>query len=391
MTTRPTDTRRGDAGFSLLEIMVSMTIMLLIMGGTFAAMTSAMRAEKATRNIVTLNSNLRSAMDLMVRDMLQVGQGLPVGRVIGIPNGAGSTRIVRPGPDADGGCAGTDLFPDAPTISAVTVGPDLGPRLNGACTDVITTLAHDGAFDNVNVSSIAANGRSLTVYPWGADADDNTDDDLDIADAPDVAGDNVRVGDLLEVSKGSTSVLVAVTAVAGRRITFEPGDPLGINQFDVPTGVQGTMNRLKAQDPIDEDDEVVDAGVVQEGQSRVSRVRMITYWIDTTTDPASPRLVRQVNAGPINAVAFDIHAFRLTYDIANGLPNPPANVRMTNADMTLASAACAPQVCSPNQIRKANVTLAIRSGESAAEAGYYQNALYTQVALRSLAFVDKYR
>ena len=36
-------------------------------------------------------------MDLIVRDMLQVGQGLPAGRVIMIPNGVGALAIRLPG------------------------------------------------------------------------------------------------------------------------------------------------------------------------------------------------------------------------------------------------------------------------------------------------------
>ena len=54
---------------------------------------------------------------------------------------------------------------------------------------------------------------------------------------------------------------------------------------------------------------------------------MITYFVDTTTDPASPRLMRQINGQPANAVAFEIEAFRLTYDLADGVTNP-VGVRM---------------------------------------------------------------
>ena len=36
------------------------------------------------------------------------------------------------------------------------------------------------------------------------------------------------------------------------------------------------------------------------------------------------------------------------------------------------------------------MTLAIRSEQRNANAGFYHNTLFTQVALRSLAFVDRY-
>jgi len=381
-------TSRPDAGFSLPEVIVAMGIMLVVLGGTFTAMTNAMRAEQTARSITTLNGHLRSSMDLIVRDFLQVGQGLPVGRVIGVPNGPGAAAIRRPGPAASGACAGAGNFPAGPTLSAVPVGPDLGPPINGLCTDVITTLAHDGAFENVNVTSMTANGQSITIYPYGVDGLNGTPDDVNISDVPDAQGDNIRVGDLLEITKGATSTLVSVTAVAGQTVTFAPGDFMRLNQFDIALAMLGTTNQLRAEAPVDPAAPVVTAGVIQRGPSTASRVRMITYFIDTATDPTSPRLLRQINAGAPNAVAFELEAFRLTYDIADGVVNP-ATVRMVAADLA-AGGACGASACSPNQIRKANVTLAIRSARRTTEAGFYHNTLFTQVALRSLSFVDRY-
>jgi type II secretory pathway pseudopilin PulG len=380
-------TSRPDAGFSLMEILISMGIMMIVLAGTFAAMSNAMRAEQAVSGITTMNNNLRTSMDLFVRDTLQVGQGLPVGRVVGIPNGAGAQQIIRPGPAASGACPGVTPFAVGPTLSAVTVGPGFGPPINGQCTDVITTLAHDGTFDNVVVTSIAANARSLTVSPYGPDGLNGTPDDLILNDAPDANGDNLRVGDILELTKGNASVLVAVSAIAGRTLTFNPGDALGFNQFDATLNMLGTTNQLRAAAPADVTPEVVNAGLIQDGPSRVSRVRMITYFVNITADPTSPRLMRQVGSDPPVAVSFELEAFRVSYDMADGVVNP-ANVRMTAADMA-AGGPCG-GACSPNQIRKANVVLAIRSARRTRENGFYHNTLFTQVAIRNLAFVDRY-
>jgi prepilin-type N-terminal cleavage/methylation domain-containing protein len=385
----PRTPARGDAGFSLPELMISMGIMLVVLAGTFRAMTIAMKAEQTASNITTLNGNLRASMDLLVRDLLQVGQGMPVGRVIGIPNGPGATAITRPGPAAEGACAGVTPFPITPTLSAVTVGPNLGPAINGQCTDVITTIAHDGIFDNINVTSIALNGRSLTILPYGPDGAPGGGDDIDMTDAPDALGDNIRPGDFMEVTKGSASVLVVVSAVAGDTITFDPGDTLGINQFDTGLAMLGTMNQLRAQAPVDGAAPVVNAGVIQPSQgTAVSRLRMISYWVNTTLDPTSPRLMRQINAAAPNAVAFELEAFRIGYDLADGVTNP-TDVRMVAADLA-PGGACGASACSPNQIRKANVVLAIRSAKRTAESGYNHNTLFTQVAMRNLSFVDRY-
>jgi hypothetical protein len=89
-------------------------------------------------------------------------------------------------------------------------------------------------------------------------------------------------------------------------------------------------------------------------------------------------------------VAFEIEAFRISYDLADGTANL-VGVRMDPADLVPGPGGrCAPDACSPNQIRKAAVTLAIRSEKRNAQSGFYHNTLFTQVALRSLSFVDRY-
>jgi type II secretory pathway pseudopilin PulG len=378
----------GEAGFSLVEVLTAMGIMLVVLAGTFSAMTNAMRIDQSARNITTMNGNLRAAMDLVVRDMTQVGQGLPIGRAVGIPNGAGATAIGRPGPAASPGppvCAGVTPFPITATLQAVTVGPNLGPAINGVCTDVVTTLAVDSTFEGANVSSISA-ARVLTIYRNGPDGILGNADDGIPSDNPDVLGDNPRVGDLLMLTKGDLSALVVVSAVAGQTITVNAGasDPLGINQT---AAASGTLNwyRTNATSLSPGADPTAGAGV---GVSRVSRLRMITYFVNTTADPTSPRLMRQIGSGAPMAVAFELEAFAMNYDIADGVGNP-AYVEMNAADIG-GTGRCSPNPCSASQIRKANVTLSIRSQQKLAQAGYFRNSLTSQVALRSLAFVDRY-
>lgn len=388
-------TRRigDDAGYTLVEMMIAMGVMLLVMGGTFTAMTEAMKAEHTAKQVTGMNGNLRAAMDLMVRDLLQVGQGLPVGRRIGIPNGGGSTPINRPGPAAQGGCAGATTFPAAVSLPAVSVGAGLGPPIDGQCTDVITTLALDGAAEGLNVSSIAADGRSLTIHG-----------DHDITDDPDEDGDNLRAGDLLMLRKGSSSVLMQVTSIVGQQVNFADGvaDPLGLNQ--ATAGVEGTILVHIADgtpdDPVEQPHPGPDGiagnaddppGVILHGPTDASRVRMVTYFVNTTIDPTRPRLMRAIGGAPANAVGFDIQMLRLTYDIVDLVNNTFTGIRMNDADLG-GGGGCAPDPCSVNQIRKANVALTMRSNMRETAGGdFFRNTLFSQVSLRSLAFVDEYR
>ncbi len=83
-----------------------------------------------------------------------------------------------------------------------------------------------------------------------------------------------------------------------------------------------------------------------------------------------------------------MEAFRLTYDLADGVVNP-VGARMNAADLA-GGGACGASPCSPNQIRKANVVMAIRSTRKTPQAGYQHNTLFTQIAMRNLSFVDRY-
>ncbi len=377
--------RSSERGFTMLELLITMAVMVIVLAGTMQIMSSALRGEAAAMETLDMNSHLRAAMDLMQRDMLQVGQGLPVGRRIGIPNGDAAEAIARPGSPRSGECAGVSDFPLEASLPAVTVGPDLGPPINGQCTDVITILAADNLFGPVPVAAISANGRTATIH-----------DSVDISDDPDVDADNLRAGDLLMIVKGGTSVLMQITEVEGQVVTFGSGDadPLGLNQVDASLTMDGTINRLRAQAPIDPSTPVVLNGVQQPGPSLATRIRMVTYFVDITTDPRVPRLVRAVGGAQPTAVGMGVQDLRFTYDLTN-LDDNPTDVPMNAADLAGTSEKCA-NPCSENQIRKVNILLAMTGNDGRlntrqGDGRQAQNALYTQVSLRSMAFVDRYR
>ena len=376
----------GERGFTLVELLVSITITTLILGATMAALTDATKANDTAIQTTSLNNTLRTAMDLMVRDFMQVGQGLPAGRVVGIPNGGGSDSIALPGPPGSeytlDGATFCPPDPDDPNpdytceqISAVIPGPGLGHQLaeTGTPTDIVWILSADSAFERVRLDRFAPTGRFIEVNP-GVNITNGGPDDL-------------HPGDLIMLTKGSASVLLQVTEVNGQQVKFANGDSLRMNQS---ASYNGTMHSMSDYAPPDDD---ANRNIYTEA----TRIRMTTYYIDAVTNPRRPRLVRRMNNGdPFvfdntlgTIVAFDVENLQITYDIADGVTNP-ANVRMTEADMN-GSGACAPRACSPNQIRKVNLLLSGRSERpSRVSRQFFHNTLTTQVSLRSLAFVDRY-
>jgi type II secretory pathway pseudopilin PulG len=370
------DPGAADAGFCLVELMVAMALVLVIIGGALTGLTNAYRSNESAKIVTGLNSNLRIGADLIVRDFIQVGQGLPTGRTVQVPTFTGALPIQRPHPQ---GSTCTAWPAGTQSIPAVTPGPGCGPTIEGAATDMVTTLAVDSVLDGIPVQSFNVAGHTATV---STPAQAATGKDISAGNA-----DDIRVGDLLMFTKGSLSAMAYVTSVnGGQTVSFAAGDPMNLNQFHSAPDDAGTVDDLAGTAP------------TTAQSARVSRIRMISYYLDNTIDPTTPRLMRHMGWGDPTAavnqrgrtVAFSIETLQFTYDMLDGVTNP-SNVRMVAADFTTAGQ-CAPSPCSPNQIRKVNVLIAGRSTEAfSVTRRLFRNALSTQVSLRSLALVDRYR
>jgi prepilin-type N-terminal cleavage/methylation domain-containing protein len=357
-------------GFSLAELLIAMSVLLIILASTGWAMTHAIRANRLATLVTGMNANLRTGMDIMVRDLLQTGQDLPVGRVILIPSGVDASPIRLPGPPGTSSL----VAPGTTELTAVIPGPGRGPTVNGVPTDMITVLAADSSFSNMDLTAITNTSMTVALPAAGISG----------ADISNGGSDDIAPGQLIMLTKGSLSTLVQVTAVDGvQTVTFGAADSLLLNQT---LAAAGTLTALNAAAPAN-----------SATQTQASRIRMISYYLDVTR-ANRPRLVRRMNNGHPTVydndklgtvVAFDIENLQITYDIADGVNNP-ANVRMAAADM-LATGPCAPTPCSANQIRKVNILLVGRSNSRFEPLQQFlHTSLASQVSLRSLSFVDKY-
>jgi hypothetical protein len=335
---------RNDAGFSLAEALVSLALSLVVVSGAVGTLNSSIRVADTSRGVSETNQTLQVAMSLVVRDLIQTGQGIPTGGVP-LPSGAGALAVVRPGPP---GPALT--FGAGGTLAALTPGANLGPVVLGVSTDMITVIYADRtlALNQYPLAAIAANGTTATV-------DNRTN----------LGGpDGIRQGDLILFNNPLGNALRMVTQPPnGQIITMNAADPLSLNQT---AAAQGTILNLQTA-----------PGVYP--LTTATRVTMVTYYVDTTTNPAFPQLMRQVNGGPRLAIARGIENMQLTYDLVDGTTNP------TNVDTP-------PVANSANQIRKVNVFLSARSPDQLPTMHeYFRNSMATQVGLRSLSFVDRYQ
>jgi type II secretory pathway pseudopilin PulG len=338
---------KDQRGFTMPELLVASFLTLTVGATAFTALRDANRTTEGVMAMSDVNQNLRVAMNVLIRDLLSTGEGIPIG---GISFPTGGTEVVRPGPPA------TDWHfdPNWSTLPAVSPGNNIGSVVNGVQTDVVTLLYADHRLDfsAINVTNIANNGSSLTVP--------NTV-------MINVPGTAIVEGDLIMLTNGNGNTIQEVTSVSGQTITFASTAESNLNQPGAPEG-----SVMDLQNDPDEDS--------LWPPTTITRVNMVSYYIyvPTSGQITSPHLIRRVNYGDERVVAIGITNVQLTWDLVDGLTNP-AHIADPASPYT------------EHQIRKANLFMAARSLQSISQTQQFvHSSLSTNVSLRSLAFVSRY-
>ena len=336
--------RNHDAGFTLSEALIATVLTMMVVSAGLGTFTTATALGDTARLISNTNHSMQAAMSLMVRDLMQAGQGIPRGGTP-LPTGGAATAIVRPGPP---GSAWT--FDNTWVVMpALAPGPNLGPLVLGVTTDALTVFYTDPnlRLNEFPLAAIAADGSTMTV---------NAGTSL-------TGVDGLRIGDIVLFTNANGSAMQMVSDVSGQVVSFDVGDALALNQRTAPNGTILNLQSTPGAYPV----------------TTAQKVVMVSYYIDAVTDPTVPRLVRQVNAGNRLAIALGAENLQFTFDLVDGTTNP------SNVDTI-------PVANSPNQIRKANLFLGARSLELSLPTNQFvRNSMAMSVGLRSLSFVDRYR
>lgn len=380
--------KNGFLGFTLIEMMIAMSVTLVILYAAILAFRDAQQTNQVISQSADMTENLRSGLNMIVQDVQQAGTGIPTG---GIPipfttnNGnppCGSTAAINR-PSLGGGATFNQCNS---VINAVEPGNQLGPPITApdaatgtvqnpnSITDEITVLYADNTSGldakPINQPALAPNpgcpngqlqlnGNQLTV------TFDPTCVNLSNA------GITIQPGDLIMLNNSLGTALVYVTSVAGQVLTFATGDPFNLNGRSDPAGTAKQLmnagcNGAPACFP----------------PTTATRVWMISYYLDNVASPPYIRLVRQVNFRPAVPVGETLENLQFTYNFVDGATNPSNQPTVPVAN-------------SASQIRTVNAYLGARTAyqvhHGANSTLYSRNNLMTQISLRSMAYYNKYQ
>jgi hypothetical protein len=360
-------TLHSDRGFALSEFLIASVITLAVIGIAIRTFDDALKINDATLKLTDAGQNMRSGVNLMVRDLLQAGRDIPTGG-IPLPSGSGATVVQRPSPP---GWSYAFDNTTLTTLGAVTTGNNLGEPIGGRQTDMITILYGDpflatldppppvpGGASGVQPSTVTTTGPKLSAA--GDSMTMGNQSAWFLGDLANGIGP-IKAGDILLFTNSTGSAMQTVTSVTAGTVSFAASDVFNMNQRSAANGnitdILGTPMSVK-------------------------RIIMTTYFVAETT-PGEPRLMRVSNMATPQALAGVVEDLQFTYDLVDGTTNP-ANV----ADVPFIVGS---DTFTSSQIRKVNLRVGVRSEEKSRSTGDYMRHYVTTVAsLRNLAYVAVY-
>jgi prepilin-type N-terminal cleavage/methylation domain-containing protein len=390
----------GEDGFTLAEVLVATTIMLVVTGATLTTFKNAVEINDTAGQLADSNQNLRAGTNQLVRDLMMAGRIIADGGVP-VPNGTGALAIQRPGPP--GSSLTFALLTDeigTIVLPSLTTGFHLGPTINGSTTDMATILTVDefmpvmqgigSGTPTATQALIAADGSALTLpitSPWLVG--DTTNDTQPIG-----------VGDLILFKNPFGMTIQTVTSTTTTQILFSStssNDWFHFNQRSA--SLAGTVFCIKADTACDTLPVATTVQTAAFPATALFRVLMITYYVDNVTAPSTPRLTRVINHCPGSdltptctlfpqfapqALAGVVEDLDLTYDLVDSSSDSvtgQTSLPTTVNGITYTS----------NMIKTVNVHVGVRSESmSKPTQDYVRNHITTTVSVRSLASVDRY-
>ena len=338
---------RSNRGFTIFELVVAMGLATVVLGGALALTSQAIGISDMVSQRSDMQQNGRVAINMIARDASLAGTRFPASG-IQLPSGNGSLDSHFACDEATGCHVTNNVYTDE-RLYATLPGNSLGAMINGVATDVITMVYDDPSsnLDQFELVTIGTDSKTIEFNPLTTPAYND-------------AFVGLKEGDVLLANNNNGQAVAVVTDVRDDyEVRMNPGNADSLD-FNQQSGAAiGTFKSIEG------------------APTTARRINIVTYYIDNS-DPNIPMLMRQVNAHPPMAVAEYVENLQVTYDIFDD-------------DASVATAELVDAGGQPNQIRKTNITLTVRSpGQTRIEGDFQRITLTTSVGPRNLTYRDRY-
>lgn len=236
---------KNQAGYTLLELLIGMGVMMVIVGATMAIINGALRFSNSTFYVTDAEESLRTAHELINRDLTSAGDGLKSIGTITVPLSFASNWLTRTtvvdSSDTTHHQLGLVTSDDA--IPLNTAVPSASPAANFKDnTDRISMLIQDKDFNN------GANGSSVSLLPGKITVTSGTTN-INVGSA------NIglfQVGEIYAILSQNSAAFGTVTAVNTTTylVSMANGDGFGLNQTGTTapfTTVSGIVSGASTQ------------------------------------------------------------------------------------------------------------------------------------------------
>ena len=351
------------AGFTLIEVMISLALSLIILASTVQLFKSGVEASTLISQRTELQQNARAAINLITKDVSMAGAGIPPGGIQLASGGAATPS--KYGCDQSGTCYVLNhQYPTGNYFYGIIPGANNGVQ-NG-----VVIPATGGSADSITASYV---DYSFPLFQYGCTVTSATTIGLTPPvpapvpplPAPNAPGVGLKLGDLVMISSNVGTVIAEVTDVSNNSVTLGTADALNLNQTG---GAIGNLGYINSTNP----------GAVA---CAAYRVLVVTYYLQVPGNGQAPRLMRQVNGLTPVPVADDIIGLSVSYDLfndTNGLNNAEQRDPLSIAGVT------------PNQIRKVNIAVTAQSLSHDGEKSQSMQ-LATSISARNMSFRNRYQ
>ena len=350
-TMRDASLRLNQRGFTLIESMVAMTVMLIIVGAVFSLMRDSMKVATVTYEMTDAQQNLRTAHEFIGRDLMNAGDGLESISNIRVPS-AFVTSYVTLNPVTDPSTPGIinlGIFTtdnNVPANTAITGAVPAATIRTGTDRQTILEQDREFLFNNRNSISLAA----TAINPAGS-----------VITIP--AGDPMTTftqGDIYFLTSSAGAAFCTNTSIdaAGRKLYFVASDAYGLNQ----PGTPGNIIAVSANGTL---------------ATSFQRMKIIQYYLTSTG-----LLMRRVFGVPGSGlresmIAEHVLDVQFVYELATtdaaGNVTPSATTALTTSAQQLA-------------VRQVEVRITVETPHAIQNGSRQQLTMTTSTSVRNMQF-----